>query len=57
MYVIALANIEHTEYAGRAVRQIFFQIGLVGVGIYLIQRANKKKREREEKEKWNSGRH
>jgi nicotinamide riboside transporter PnuC len=40
------------EYAAKLVQQLFFDIGFIGLGIYLINRANTKKKEQEDKEKW-----
>lgn len=35
--------------------KIIMGIGLGGLGIYLIQRANNKKKEQEDKDKWDKG--
>lgn len=43
------------ELADRLGRSLFMAIGFLGLGIYLINRANNKKKEQEEREKWNSG--
>ena len=48
--VIGLST--NPEQANFIVRQLFFDIGLIGLGIYLLNRANTKKKEQEEKEKW-----
>jgi L-asparagine transporter-like permease len=51
MNIALLVNVGDTEFA-EVSQQILFLIGLIGLGIYLIQRANKKKEEKKEKEKW-----
>ncbi|MDR1347505.1 MAG: hypothetical protein LBJ63_03615 [Prevotellaceae bacterium] len=35
-----------------AVRQLFVYIGIIGAGIYLINRAENKKRKQSDKDKW-----
>lgn len=42
-----------TEYADQAGGKIGFGIGAIVLGIYLINRANQKKEEQKEKDKWN----
>ena len=49
-FVIGLSK--NPEQANFIVQQLFFDIGLIGLGIYLLNRANTKKKEQEEKEKW-----
>jgi uncharacterized membrane protein YfcA len=44
-----------TQYADQAGGKIGFGIGAIALGIYLLNRANKKKEEQKDKEKWNSG--
>lgn len=44
-----------TQYADQASGKIGFGIGAIVLGIYLINRANKKKEEQKEKDKWNNG--
>jgi uncharacterized membrane protein YfcA len=44
-----------TQYADQAGGKIGFGIGAIVLGIYLLNRANKKKEEQKDKEKWNSG--
>jgi len=51
--IINLSN--HPEYAEQLVRSMVLGIGLIGLGIYLLNRAKEKKKEQEEKEKWNKG--
>jgi len=46
---------EYQPDAGQLGQNISFGIAFVGIGIFLITRANKKKREKEEKEKWDKG--
>jgi len=36
-------------------QSIIWGIALIGIGIFLISRANRKKREKEEKEEWDKG--
>jgi uncharacterized membrane protein len=51
LHIVAMSS--SPEHADRAVRLLFFDVGLAGLGIYLIQRANKKKEKQAEKDKWN----
>jgi uncharacterized membrane protein YfcA len=44
-----------TEYADQASGKIGFGIGAIVLGIYLLNRANQKKEEQKEKDKWNNG--
>lgn len=44
-----------TQYADQASGKIGFGIGAIVLGIYLLNRANKKKEEQKEKDKWNNG--
>ena len=44
-----------TQYADQAGGKIGFGIGAIVLGIYLLNRANQKKEEQKEKDKWNSG--
>lgn len=44
-----------TQYADQASGKIGFGIGAIVLGLYLLNRANKKKEEQKEKDKWNSG--
>ncbi|NCP52436.1 MAG: hypothetical protein GW839_14175 [Flavobacteriales bacterium] len=44
-----------TQYADQATGKIGFGIGAIVLGIYLLNRANQKKEEQKEKDKWNSG--
>lgn len=44
-----------TQYADQATGKIGFGIGAIVLGIYLLNRANKKKEEQKEKDKWNNG--
>lgn len=43
------------ELADRLGRQVIMAIGFIGLGIYLISRANDKQKKQEEKEKWDKG--
>ena len=42
-----------SEYADQAGGKIGFGIGAIVLGIYLLNRANNKKQEQDEKDKWN----
>ncbi len=42
-----------TQYADQASGKIGFGIGAIVLGVYLLNRANKKKEEQQEKDKWN----
>ena len=44
-----------SEYADQAGGKIGFGIGAIVLGIYLLNRANQKKEEQSEKDKWNDG--
>lgn len=44
-----------TQYADQASGKIGFGIGAIVLGIYLLNRANQKKEEQMEKDKWNNG--
>jgi uncharacterized membrane protein YfcA len=44
-----------SQYADKAGGKIGFGIGAIVLGIYLLNRANKKKEEQKDKEKWNRG--
>lgn len=44
-----------TQYADQASGKIGFGIGAIVLGIYLLNRANKKKEEQKKKDKWNNG--
>ncbi len=44
-----------TEYAEQATGKIGFGIGAIVLGIFLINRANQKKEEQKEKDKWSNG--
>ncbi len=44
-----------TQYADQATGKIGFGIGAIVLGIYLLNRANQKKEEQKEKDKWSSG--
>lgn len=44
-----------TQYADQAGGKIGFGIGAIVLGIYLLNRAKKKKEEQLEKDKWNKG--
>lgn len=44
-----------TRYVNQATEKIGFGIGAIVLGLYLINRANKKKKEQKDKEKWNNG--
>jgi len=41
-----------SDYADQAISSIGFGIGFIVLGAYLINRAKKKKEEKEEKDKW-----
>ncbi len=43
------------EYAEQSIQGIVFAIGIIGLGIYLISRANKRKEEENERKKWEAG--
>lgn len=43
------------DLADRLGRQVIMAIGFIGLGIYLISRANDNQKKLEEKEKWNKG--
>jgi uncharacterized membrane protein HdeD (DUF308 family) len=43
------------EYADQAGSKIGFGIGAIVLGVYLINRANQKKEEQSEKDKWSNG--
>ncbi len=51
---IATASL-HPDDPASIGQSIIWGIALSGIGIFLISRANKKKREKEEKEKWDKG--
>lgn len=42
------------EYADQQIRQLLFGIGLIAAGVYLINRAQKKKEEDKDRENWNN---
>jgi uncharacterized membrane protein YfcA len=44
-----------SEYADQAGGKIGFGIGAIVLGIYLLNRANQKKEEQNEKDKWSNG--
>lgn len=44
-----------SQYADQAGGKIGFGIGAIVLGIYLLNRANQKKEEQNEKEKWSNG--
>jgi uncharacterized membrane protein YfcA len=44
-----------SEYADQAGSKIGFGIGAIVLGVYLINRANQKKEEQSEKDKWSNG--
>jgi uncharacterized membrane protein HdeD (DUF308 family) len=44
-----------TEYADQAGGKIGFGIGAIVLGIYLLNRANQKQEEQNEKDKWSNG--
>lgn len=44
-----------TQYADKAGGKIGFGIGAIVLGVYLLNRANKKKEEQKDKENWNNG--
>ena len=44
-----------SEYADQAGGKIGFGIGAIVLGIYLLNRANQKKGEQNEKDKWSNG--
>ncbi len=44
-----------SEYADQASGKIGFGIGAIVLGIYLLNRANQKKEEQYEKNKWSNG--
>ncbi len=46
------ANPEHAE---PAISGFVFAIGIIGLGIYLISRANKRKEEEDDRKKWEAG--
>lgn len=51
--VIGLSS--NPQLADRLGRQLFMAVGFIGLGIYLINRANDKKKELEEKDNWRKG--
>lgn len=44
-----------SQYADQASSKIGFGIGAIVLGLFLLNRANKKKDEQNEKEKWSNG--
>jgi hypothetical protein len=53
-FILLLIALSMTpEYADKVIRLLFFDVGFAGLGLYLIQRANKKKEKQAEKNKWN----
>jgi hypothetical protein len=44
-----------TEYADQASGKIGFGIGAIVLGVFLLNRANQKKEEQKEKDKWSNG--
>jgi hypothetical protein len=43
------------EFGGMIGKQLIFDIGIIGLGIYLVSRANKKKEEEDKKNQWEQG--
>lgn len=50
--MMAMAN--NPSLIERGVQQLFFAIGILGLGIYLVNRAKKKQQKQQKKEKWNN---
>ena len=47
--------ISYPEYSKQQVPQLLFGIALIGGGYYLVNRAKVKKKEQQDKDKWNNG--
>jgi len=53
--IIGIGMLSDPNFADKAGGKFGFGIGAIVLGIYLINRANKKKEEQKDKEKWNNG--
>lgn len=53
--IIGIGMSSDPNFADKAGGKFGFGIGAIVLGIYLLNRANKKKEEQKDKDKWNSG--